>query len=228
MSEPPAARRDALPIPWYRKPALWVRAMYDWTLHWAQTRYGTPALFLLAFMEASFFPIPPDVLLMALALGKPQRAFMYSAVCTVGSVTGALLGWYIGFGLWASMGVHDACPEYGGGAWIFDHIPGFACGKFETVARLYDDNAWMALFTAAFTPIPYKIFTIAAGVFQISIGTLLAASVVGRGARFFLVGGLIWKFGPPIKRFIEKRFELMTLIFTLLLVGGFLLIKYAL
>jgi len=227
MSEPPLASED-LPVPWYRKPAQWLRRTYDWTLHWAQTPYGTPALFVLAFMEASFFPIPPDVLLMALALGKPKRAFVYSAVCTVGSVTGALLGWYIGFGLWASFGVPEACPEYGGGAWLFDHIPGFACDKFEKVAALYEDNAWMALFTAAFTPIPYKIFTIAAGVFQISIGTLVAASIVGRGARFFLVGGLIWKFGPPIKRFIERRFELMTLIFTVLLIGGFVLIKYAL
>jgi len=96
------------------------------------------------------------------------------------------------------------------------------------VADLYRDNAWMALFTAAFTPIPYKIFTIAAGVFQIGLGTLLLASVVGRGARFFGVSFLIWRFGPPIKAFIEKRFELVTLVFAVLLIGGFVLIEYAL
>lgn len=215
-------------VPFYRVPLVWLRRMYDWVLHWAETPYGTPALFVLAFVEASFFPIPPDVLLMALALSKPRRALWFGAVCTAGSVTGALLGWYIGYGLWASMGVWDACPEYGGGAWLFEHVPGFACEKFATVADLYADNAWLTLFTAAFTPIPYKVFTIAAGVFHISIATLVVASIVGRGARFFLVAGLIWRFGPPIKQFIEKRFELMTILFTVLLIGGFLLVKYAL
>ncbi len=214
--------------PWYRQPLSWLRRLYDWVLHWAETPYGTPALFVLAFVEASFFPIPPDVLLMALALSRPKRSLFYAGVCTAGSVSGALLGWTIGYGLWSSMGVYEACPELGGGAWLFEHVPGFACEKFAKVGALYDDNAWMTLFTAAFTPIPYKIFTVAAGVFQISLATLVAASIVGRGARFFLVGGLIWKFGPPIKEFIEKRFELMTILFTVLLIGGFLLVKYAL
>ena len=215
-------------VPWYRVPLVWLRRTYDWTLRWAETRYGTPALFLLAFVEASFFPIPPDVLLMALALGRPRRAFVYSAVCTLGSVSGALLGYYIGFGLWGALGIHAGCPDFGGGAWLFDVVPGFSCEKFGVVRDLYEDNAWMTLFTAAFTPIPYKVFTVAAGVFHISLGTLIAASIVGRGARFFLVGGLIWKFGPPIKEFIEKRFELMTILFTVLLIGGFLLVKFAL
>lgn len=225
---PPAGLDGQRPVPWYRLPLVWLRRLYDWVLHWAETPYGVPALFVLAFVEASFFPIPPDVLLMALALSKPRRALLFSAVCTAGSVTGALLGWYIGFGLWGALGIHAGCPDFGGGAWLFEHVPGFGCEKFGRVAELYDDNAWMTLFTAAFTPIPYKIFTVAAGVFQISIVTLVLASILGRGARFFLVGGLIWKFGPPIKQFIEKRFELMTLLFTVLLVGGFVLVKYAL
>jgi len=212
----------------HRRPALLLRRLYDWTLGWAETPYGIPALFVLAFVEASFFPIPPDVLLMALALSRPRRAFLYGLVCTAGSVLGAVLGWYIGFGFWAAMGTHVECPGFGGGALLFDHIPGFACDRFGKVGELYQDNAWMALFTAAFTPIPYKIFTIAAGVFQVSLTTLVLASIVGRGARFFLVCGFIWKFGPPIKHFIEKRFELVTLVFTVLLVGGFLLVKYAL
>lgn len=220
---------DAPPaVPVWRLPLHWVRKLYDWTLHWADTKYGTPALFVLAFVEASFFPIPPDVLLMALALSRPKRAFVFSAVCTAGSVLGAILGWYIGTGLWGSLGTAAECPDFGGGAWLFDHVPGFSCDKFGKVAALYEDNAWMALFTAAFTPIPFKIFTIAAGVFQIPLATLLGASAVGRAGRFFLVGGLIWRFGPPIKEFIEKRFELVTVVFTVLLVGGFLLIKYAL
>ncbi|RLB55945.1 MAG: DedA family protein [Deltaproteobacteria bacterium] len=205
----------------------WLRRLYDWTLSWAETKYGGPALFVLAFMEASFFPIPPDVLLMALSLSKPKRAFAYALVCTAGSVSGAILGWYIGTSLWASFGIAAECSQYGGGAWLFDHIPGFACSKFGTVEGLYQDNALIALFTAAFTPIPFKIFTVAAGVFHIALPTLLMASFIGRGARFFLVGGLIWKFGPPIKKFIEQRFELLTLVFAILLVGGFVVIKYA-
>ena len=215
-------------IPFYRRPLVWLRRLYDWTLSWADTRYGTPALFVLAFMEASFFPIPPDVLLMALALAKPKRAWLYGLVCTLGSVSGAVLGWYIGSSLWGSLGVAAECPDFEGGAWLFETIPGFHCDVFGIVQVKYQENAWLALFTAAFTPIPFKVFTVAAGVFQIGLGTLLAASAVGRGARFFLVSGLIWKFGPPIKDFIEKRFELLTFAFTILLVGGFLVIKYAL
>lgn len=216
------------PVPWFRKPFHWLRGLYDWTLSWAETPYGAPALFLLAFLEASFFPVPPDVLLMALALGRPKRALYYAGICTAGSVVGGILGWYIGLGLWASLGVPAGCPEFGGGALLFDAIPGFSCAKFGTVAGYYQDNAWMALFTAAFTPIPYKVFTIAAGVFQVSLLTLVGASLLGRGARFFLVAGLIRAFGPQVRAFIEKRFEAMTLLFTVLLVGGFVLVKYLL
>jgi len=224
MSQPPTS--ETVPVPWYRRPFLWLRRLYDWTLSWAETPYGAPALFVLAFVEASFFPIPPDVLLMALALSRPKRAFFYGLICTVGSVSGALLGWTIGVALWTSMGVSAGCPEFAGGAWLFDVVPGFSCERFAVVQGLYDDNAWLALFVSAFTPIPFKVFTIAAGVFQIPIPTLLAASFVGRAGRFMLVAGLIWRFGPPIKRFIEKRFELLTFVFTFLLVGGFLLLKY--
>ncbi|MFK7985784.1 MAG: YqaA family protein [Sandaracinaceae bacterium] len=213
------------PQPWYRWPGAQVRRLYDWTLSWAGSRYSAPALFLLAFVEASFFPIPPDVLLMPMCLGKPKRSLVYASICSVGSVSGAVLGWYIGVSLWASLGVATECPEFGGGAWLFEYLPGFSCHKFETVQGLYESNAWVALFTAAFTPIPFKIFTIAAGVFQISLVTLLAASAVGRSARFFLVAGLIYKFGPEVKRFIEKRFELLTIAFTVLLLGGFALFK---
>lgn len=221
-------RAGATTVPWFRKPFQWLRGLYDWTLQWAETPYGTPALFLLAFVEASFFPVPPDVLLMALALGHPRRALRFASVCTAGSVLGGVLGWYIGLGLWAGMGVPPACPEFGGGALLFEGIPGFSCEKFGTVADYYQDNAGMALFTAAFTPIPYKVFTIAAGVFHVSLPTLVIASVAGRGARFFGVAGLIRLFGPQVKSFIERRFELMTLLFTALLLGGFVLVKYVL
>ncbi|MGE0785776.1 MAG: YqaA family protein [Sandaracinaceae bacterium] len=212
-------------IPWYRWPTAQLRRLYAWTLSWAESRYAVPALAALAFVEASFFPIPPDVLLMAMALGKPKRALLYAAVCSVGSVAGAVLGYYIGVSLWASFGIPSACPEFGGGGALFDYVPSFSCANFERVQGLYRDNAWMALFTAAFTPIPFKVFTIAAGVFQVSLATLLAASAVGRSARFFMVAGLIWRFGPAVRGFIEKRFELLTIAFTVLLVGGFLALK---
>jgi membrane protein YqaA with SNARE-associated domain len=215
-------------VPWFRRPLVWLRGLYDWTLGWAHTPYGSVALFILAFVEASFFPIPPDVLLMALALGRPRRSFHFVTVCTAGSVLGAILGWYIGLGLWASFGVDPSCPQYAGGQWLFEVIPGFTCERFGTVRELYDSNAWLTLFTAAFTVIPYKVFTIAAGVFNISLVTLVAASIVGRGARFALVGGLIFYFGPQVKEFIEKRFDTIALVFTVLLIGGFVLIKYAL
>jgi membrane protein YqaA with SNARE-associated domain len=214
-------------IPWYRWPTTRLRKLYDWTLSWAGTRYAVPALAVLAFLEASFFPIPPDVLLMAMCLGKPKRAFQYAAVCTIGSVLGGLLGFYIGVSLWRTLGVFEGCPDYAGGAFLFQYVPGFSCEKFATVQHAYQDNAWLALFTAAFTPIPYKVFTIAAGVFQVALPTLIAASIVGRGARFTGVAALIYFFGPSVRTFIERRFELLTLVFTVLLVGGFALFKYA-
>jgi membrane protein YqaA with SNARE-associated domain len=231
MSEDPGAPSVTQPtpaVPWYRWPTHQGRRLYRWTLSWAATPYAIPALFLLAFVEASFFPIPPDVLLLAMALGRPKRSLLYAGVCAAGSVSGAVLGWTIGVSLWASLGVHAECPEFAGGAYLFDYVPGFSCHKFEVVQGLYQGSAWWALFTAAFTPIPFKIFTIAAGVFRIDLVTLLAASAVGRSARFFLVAGLVYAFGPQVRGFIEKRFELLTLAFAVLLIGGFLVVRLAL
>jgi len=215
-------------VPWYRWPTTRLRRLYDWTLSWAETRYAVPALGILAFMEASFFPIPPDVLLMAMSLAKPKRSFLYATVCTIGSVLGAILGFYIGVSLWRSFGIFDGCPQFDGGAWLFSYVPSFTCANFAKVQGLYQDNAWMALFTAAFTPIPFKVFTIAAGVFRVALPVLLAASAVGRGLRFFGVAGLIFALGPRVRVFIERYFEWLTLAFTALLIGGFVLIKFAL
>ncbi len=205
--------------------AAWPRKLYDWTLRWADTPYGTPALFVLAFAEASFFPIPPDILLMALCLSKPRRAFLYAAVCTLGSVLGAALGWVIGYLLWSSLGTHPECTNYQGGAWLFQHIPGFSCENFGKIEKLFRGNVWLALLLAAFTPIPFKVFTVASGVFKLSLPAVLAASALGRAGRFTLVAGLIFAFGPAIRRFLEKHFEWMTLIFSALILGGFMLVK---
>lgn len=192
-----------------------VRRLYDWVLSWADTPYGTPVLFVLSFAESSFFPIPPDVLQIALSAGKPRRAFWYATVSLVASVLGAVLGYYIGLFFWENT-KHI----------FFDCIPGFTPEIFAKVESLYHGNAFWAIFTAAFTPIPYKVFTIAAGVCKISLLTLLIASAIGRGARFYLVAALMFFFGPTVKSWIEKYFDILAIVFTVLLIGGFLLIKY--
>jgi len=196
-------------------PFSWVRSLYDWVLHWAETPYGAPALFILAFAESSFFPIPPDVLLIALAISIPARSFRYAGLALAGSVLGAFLGYYIGWGLYESVGAQIIA--------FYD-----VEAQFLRVGDMYNNNAFFAIAISGFTPIPYKVFTIAAGVFKVSIPVMVAASLVGRAGRFFLVALLIWKFGKPIKTFIEKYFNLVTIIFTVLLVGGFLVIKYLL
>lgn len=200
--------------PLYKIPFAWIKRLYRWVLHWAQTPYGIPALFLLAFAESSFFPIPPDVLLIALALSMPQKSFYYAVVCTAGSVLGGMAGYGIGYYFWEMIGY----PIIN-----FYH----AQDAFQAVKTAYQNNAFVAVFTAAFTPIPYKVFTIAGGICRIRFWQdLVVASLLGRAMRFFLVAALFYLFGPPIKKFIDRYFELLTVIFTLLLIGGFIMIKY--
>ena len=192
-----------------------IRRLYDWVLSWADTPYGTPALFILAFMESSFFPIPPDVLQIALSASKPRRSFWYATVSLIGSVSGAFLGFLIGYVFWA------ATQDF-----FFNYVPGFTEELFGKVKGYYHDNAFLAIFTAAFTPIPYKIFTIAAGVCKLSLITLIGASIVGRGMRFYLVAAVMYFFGPTVKRWIEKYFDILSIVFTVLLIGGFVYMKY--
>ncbi len=191
-----------------------IKKMYYWTLHWADTPYALPALFMLSFLESSFFPIPPDVLLMAMVFGNSRKWMTYALWCTVASVLGGVLGWYIGWGFWAVL--QD---------FFYNVIPGFTEEKFSKVAELYQGNAFLAIFTAAFTPIPYKVFTIAAGVFSVAIPVLVLASIFGRGMRFFLVAGLIRWGGPWVKPFLEKHFDIATLVFLALAIAGFAAIK---
>ncbi len=198
-----------------------VKKLYDWVLGWAETPYGVPALTILAFSESSFFPLPPDILLIALAVSIPKRAFMYALVCSVSSVFGGMLGYLIGWGLCEVVG--DFFLQY-----IFSPLEhNIEGGKelFQIVQLKYQDNAIFAIFTAAFTPIPYKIFTIAAGVFGVGFLTLVTASAFGRSLRFFMVAALVYFFGASIKAFIDKYFNILTVIFTILLIGGFLLVS---
>ncbi len=200
----------------------WLRKLYDWMLHWAETPYGAWALFLLAFAESSFFPIPPDALLIALALGSRSKAFRFALISSVGSVLGAILGYAIGYFLWwNSPGEFSSIAHF-----FYNNIPGFDEKVFFDVKSLYDKYNFWIVFTAGFTPIPYKVFTISGGAFDISFPMFLFASIVSRSARFFLVAGLIWKFGEPITEFIDKYFDCLAITFTVLLIGGFFVINY--
>ncbi|MFH1991493.1 MAG: YqaA family protein [Pseudomonadota bacterium] len=192
-----------------------LRRLYDWILRWAQTPYGAWALFLLAFCESSFFPIPPDVLLIALAVAVPRKSLRYALVCSAGSVLGGCFGYLIGWQFMASIGSRIV-DFYGLGS------------KIEYIGALYKTyDAW-AVGIAGFTPIPYKVFTISAGAFKIDFWVFVLASLVSRSARFFLVGGLIYIFGPGIQDFIEKYFNILAIAFTVLLILGFVVIKLVL
>jgi len=191
----------------------WVRRVYDWVLGWADSPYGALALFILAFVEASVFLVPPDVLLIALCVGRPQRSLYFATLCTAGSVLGGISGYVIGYQLFELVG--RPIIE------LYD-----ATDAFQRVGDLYRANLVVALGTAGFTPIPYKVFTIAAGAFSVPFAPFVLVSAVSRGARFFLVAGLIRLWGPGIRRFIERYFNLLTVAFVVLLILGFLVLKY--
>ena len=190
-----------------------LRKMYDWVLSWAHKKHSSFALFILAFSESSFFPVPPDVLQIALSVSKPKKAFFYALIASIGSVLGAVLGYFIGFFLFDTVG-----------SGIINSL-GYQA-QFQTVGELYKSYAFLAILASAFTPIPFKVFTIAAGFWKVGLGPLILASVIGRSARFFLVGTLLYFFGPKMKEFIDKYFNWLTIIFFVLLIGGFLFVKY--
>ncbi len=197
-----------------------IKRSYDWMLSWGHSRWGAAALFCFAFAESSFFPIPPDVLLIALCLGATARSFRFAAICTAGSILGAMCGYAIGFFLWQNTaGEYTALAQF-----FFNHV--FSVEAFERVGALYERYNFWIVFTAGFTPLPYKIFTITGGLFHINFPMFLIASICSRGLRFFLIAGLIWRFGAPIKSFIDRYFNLLAVAFTVLLVGSFFLLSY--
>lgn len=197
------------------------RKLYDWVLHWADTPYGKPALFFLAFAESSFFPVPPDILLIALALGARTKTFQFALICSIASIAGGIFGYGIGHYLWWEGGNYSTIATF-----FFHNIPGFTEALFQSIQQQYSEFGFIVIFTAGFTPIPYKIFTISAGAFDISLLLFLIASAISRSARFFLVSLLIWKFGKPITSFIDRYFNLLTLLFSILFIGGFVVIKF--
>lgn len=200
---------------------LLLKKMYDWVLKWAETPYGPIALFILAFIEAVFFPVPPDVLLIALALGCITKAFRFALYCTIGSVSGALVGYAVGHFAWIS-----ADGNFTGFAnFFFNNIPGFSIDLFNNIKTLFNQWDFWVIFTAGLTPVPYKVFTITSGVFDINLLMFFIASLVSRGARFFLIAWLIWKYGPGMKLFLKKYFNLLVLGFTACLIGGIVIVK---
>ncbi|MDY6857309.1 MAG: YqaA family protein [Thermodesulfobacteriota bacterium] len=190
-----------------------LKKLYDWVLHWAETPYGIWALFFLAFAESSFFPIPPDVLLIALAISIPDKSFRFALVCSIGSVMGGAFGYFLGLQFMEFIG-QPIIAFYG------------AHDKFDYMQQLYNKyDAW-AVAVAGFTPIPYKVFTIAAGACEINFSIFILVSLLSRSARFFIIGGLIFAFGAPIKSFIDKYFNILAIAFTVLLIMGFIAIKW--
>ncbi len=189
-----------------------LKTLYNWVLHWAHTPYGTPALFGISFAESSFFPVPPDVLQIALSISRPKRSFFYASVSSVASVLGGMAGYAIGVYLMSLIG------------WPILNFYGLEA-QYEHVKILFQKyDAW-AIAVAGFTPIPYKLFTIASGAFSIHFGVFVIASLLSRSARFFLVGLLIYFFGESIKEFIDRYFNLLTLLFFALLILGFYLVN---
>lgn len=190
-----------------------LRRLYDWTMSLAAGRRAEPALAGVAFVESSVFPIPPDVLLIPMVLADRRKALRYAAVATVASVLGGVLGYVIG-------------------AFLFEEVArpilalyGYAT-KFDEFAVWYNEwGAWI-VFIAGVTPFPYKVVTIASGATGLDIFVFMAASVVSRGLRFFLVAGLLYWIGPPVRAFIERRLGLVFAIFVALLLGGFLVARY--
>ncbi len=200
----------------------WLKNLYNWVLEWSDSKWGAVALFLLAFTEASFFPIPPDVLLIALCLGLRSKALKFALICSIGSALGAVFGYSIGYFLWwNTVGEFSAIANF-----FIDIIPGFSSELFYDIKQKYDEWNFWIIFVSGFTPIPFKVFTVSAGAFNINFNLFLLASIISRSARFILIGGLIWRFGEPIKDFIDRYFNILAILFTVLLIGSFFIIKY--
>jgi len=191
------------------------RKLYDWVLHWADTPYGPLALFLLALAESSFFPIPVDPLLIALCLGAIKKSWRFALATSLASVTGGMIGYLIGFGIWEAVD-----------SFFFKYVPGFSESLFERVMTNFNEYGFWYVFAAGFTPIPYKVFTIASGVFKLNFFLFVIASTISRSLRFFAIAALFRKFGPGIKIFIDKYFNLLAILFFILLLGGFLVVRF--
>jgi membrane protein YqaA with SNARE-associated domain len=195
-------------------PSAILRALYDWTMRLAATRHATAALAFIAAIESSVFPIPPDVLLIPMVLASRAKALWYALVATISSVLGGLIGYALG-------------------ALLFEAVAGPILSfygyleQFDRFADYYNSWGAWAVLIAGVTPFPFKVITIASGATQLSLAVFIVASLVARAIRFFAVAGLLYWFGPPIRTFIEARLGLMATLFVVLLIGGFVVARYA-
>jgi membrane protein YqaA with SNARE-associated domain len=189
------------------------RKLYDWMMRLAGHRRALPALAAISFAESSFFPIPPDVMLVPMVLAQRSKAFVIAGVCTVASVIGGMFGYAIGYFLFETIG-----------AWVIQLYN--LQGAMETFRTEFAEYGTWIILVKGLTPIPYKLVTIASGVAHFDLFTFIWASILTRGVRFFVVAGLLWKFGDPIRNFIEKRLEVLTWAFLVVLIGGFVAVKY--
>lgn len=190
-----------------------IRRLYDWTLSLAAGPRAPAALGSVSFVESSVFPIPPDILLIPMVIARKEKAWWYALLCTLTSVAGGVLGYLIGMFLFEQV-AQPILSFYG------------KMEKFDEFSAVFNHWGWWFVFIAGLTPFPYKVITIASGVAGLSLPIFIVASIVSRGLRFFVVAGLLYFFGPPIKDFIEKRLGLMFTLFVVLLIGGFILLRY--
>jgi len=191
------------------------RNLYDWTMRQAAGKHALPALAVVSFAESSFFPIPPDVMLIPMVLARPERAWLIAGVCTAASVLGGVLGYAIGYFLFATLGQMII---------NFYHMQ----AGFEAYQAMFADYGLWIILVKGLTPIPYKLITIASGVFRFDFLVFMLASLATRGVRFFAVSALLWKYGAPIREFIDKRLTVLGYGFLGLLVGGFVVVRFAL
>ncbi|MFY0691516.1 MAG: DedA family protein [Paracoccaceae bacterium] len=190
-----------------------IRSLYDWTLSLAEHRYALWALAIVAFVESSVFPIPPDLLMIPMILARPSRAFLIAAIALIASVLGGLAGYAIGAFFYEQIGQPIL----------------MSLGKAEAMAEFntrFNDLGFWPVLIAGVTPFPYKVITIMSGWTGLSLGTFIVTSIVARGLRFFIVAALLWKFGAPIRHFIERRLGMVFTVFIILLLGGFLLVRW--
>ena len=189
------------------------RRLYDWVIALARHRHAVPAMGVVSFLESSFFPIPPDVMLVPMVLANRAKAFTIALVCTVTSVLGGLFGYAIGYYLFETLG-----------AWVV-RVYGLEAAQASFQAGFDRYGTWIILIKGL-TPIPYKLVTIASGAAHFDLFTFIWASIVTRGARFFLIAALLWKFGEPVRAFIEKHLTVLTWVFLVALIGGFVAFRY--
>ena len=190
-----------------------LRDLYNWTMRLAGHRRALPALAVIAFAESSFFPIPPDVMLVPMVLANRRRAWLIAATCTVASVVGGMVGYAIGYYLFETIG-----------SWVIQTY-GLqdAYEKFRSNFATY--GLWIILIKGL-TPIPYKLVAISSGAAHFDLFTFFWASLATRGVRFSIETALLWRFGEPIRHFIERRLKLVTWAFLIALIGGFVVVKY--